>query len=149
MEKNDLIESCRFLTVMDEVSDTVLEKKLSIFLKCLHAFLIEKEIASSRDILSNFLVKPELFTNIPDVMQCIVTCYFIGHNESYVESMGSKLKIHNRSNRNISLPHLEEEIIIAWNGPPIQHSDHLITETINHMHGVGEWHFCRESLRNC
>ena len=92
---------------MDEVSDEALEKELHLFLKRLHPFLIKSEIASSRDILHNFLVKQELFAGIPDVMQCIVCCYFIGHNESYVESIGSKLKHHNPPTRKISLTHLE------------------------------------------
>ena len=70
-----------------------------------------------------------MLANIPDVMQCILCCYFVDHNESYVESMGSKLKLHNPPNRNITLSHLEEEVIIAWNDLPIQQSNHLIKET--------------------
>ena len=50
-------------------------------------------------------------------MQCIVCCYFIGHNESYLESTGSNLKVHNPPNRNVTLSHLEEEVIISWNSP--------------------------------
>ena len=45
----------------------------------------------------------------------------MGHNESYVESIRSKLKHHNLPNRNITLEHLEEELIVAWNGPEIPH----------------------------
>ena len=78
-------------------------------------------------------------------MQCVVTCFLIRHNESYVEGIGSILKQYNPSNRNISLDHLEEEVIVAWNGPDIPHCDNIVKDTINTMHGVGQWHFVRKS----
>ena len=106
LEKNDLIESCRHLTCIDEVSDEVLRKQILLFLERLHPLLLEIDI-SSRDILRKFLIEI-LFSSIPDLMQCIVCCCFIGHNESYVESIGSKLKVHNPPNRSITLSHLEE-----------------------------------------
>ena len=90
------------------------------------------------------MVKSE-FSVIPDVMQCIVTCFFMGHNESYVESIGSKLKHRNPPNRNITLEHLEEELIVAWNGSEEPHCDILVKETIELMHGPGKWHFQRSS----
>ena len=90
LEKNDLIESCRYITCIDEVSDEVLRKKILLFLEKLHPLLLEKNI-SSREILHKFLIEEELFSCIPDLMQCIVCCYSIGHNESYVESIGCKL----------------------------------------------------------
>ena len=80
-------------------------------------------------------------------MQCIVCCYFIDHNESYLESTGSNLKAHNPPNRNVTLSHLEEEVIISWNGPSIQHSDLLVKETLNLMYGHDNWHFYRLSYR--
>jgi hypothetical protein len=122
LEKKNLIESCRFVTDID-ISDAVLKQELHVFLKRLHEYLAKEndpQIVSSRDILYNFLVKPELYANIANVMHCLVTCYFLGHNESYVESIGSKLKAHNPPDRNLSLLHLDEEITIAWNGPYIQ-----------------------------
>ena len=147
LENNDLIESCRYVTCIDEVSDEFLRKQILLFLERLHPLLLKKNI-SSRDILHKFLIKEELFSSIPDLMQCIVCCYFIGHNESYVESIGSKLKVHNPPNRNVTLSHLEEEVIISWNGPAIQHSDHLVKETLNHMYGDDNWHFYRQAHKN-
>ena len=78
-------------------------------------------------------------------MQCIATNFLLGHNDSYVESMGSKLKHHNKQNRDLLLKSLEDEVIISWNGPKIQHADKLIKETIDSMHGAGQWHFVRTS----
>ena len=52
---------------------------------------------------------------------------------------------HNKANRNLSLKSLEDEVIIAWNGPKIQHADKLIKETIDKMYGPGNWHFIRAS----
>ena len=91
------------------------------------------------------MIKEELYQGIPDVMHCLVTTFFIGHNESYVESIGNKLKHHNPPNRNIDLKHLEEELIISWNGPEIPHCDEVVKETIDRMHGAGKWHFYRSS----
>ena len=111
-------ESCRFITSIN-VSDIVLKEQLQQFLKCVHHFLVEpvkQGQESPRILLKKFMVKSEFF-GIPDVMQCIVTCFFMGHNESYVESIGSKLKHHNPPNHNITLEHLEGESIVAWNGP--------------------------------
>ena len=34
---------------------------------------------------------------------------------------------------------------IPWNVPSIPHSDGLIKEAIDCMHGAGHWHFYRES----
>jgi len=36
-------------------------------------------------------------------------------------------------------------VIIAWNGPHIQYADKFISETIDLMHGAGNWHFVRSS----
>ena len=118
MEANDLVESCCFITSIS-VSDFVLKEQLQQFLKCVHPFLVKlvKQGQESPPILlKKFMVKSELYSGIPDV-----TCFFKGHNESYVESIGSKLKHHNLPNRNITLEHLEEELIVAWNGPEIPH----------------------------
>ena len=91
------------------------------------------------------MLKPDIYESIPDVMHCIVTCFLLGHNESYVESIGSNLKHHYPANRNTTLEHLEEEIIVAWNGPNIPHCDGIVKATIYNMHGAVEWHFHRKS----
>ena len=78
-------------------------------------------------------------------MHCVVTTFFIQHNESYVGSIGSKLKHHNPANRYLDLEHLEEELIIAWNGPAIPHCGKLVKKTLYPIHGAGEWHFYRGS----
>ena len=72
-------------------------------------------------------------------------CYLIPRvdNERYVESMGNKLKQHNPPHQNITSEHLEEELIVGWNGPGIHHSDKLIKDTVGF--GVGQWHFQRLS----
>ena len=99
MEANNLTESCHFVIDID-VSDSVKENQLHLFPKRVHPYL-QKDQECSRTILTNFMVKPELYNAIPDVMQCIVTFFFIGHNESYVESIVSKVKHHNLPHRMI------------------------------------------------
>ena len=96
-------------------------------------------------MLKEFMVREDLYESIPDVMQCLVTAFFVGRNESYVESIGSKLRHHNPPNRNLDLDNLAEELTIAWNGPQIQHWDEIVTETIDNMHGASKWHFHRRS----
>ena len=41
----------------------------------------------------------------------------------------------------------KEELIIAWNGPEIPHSDPLIKDTIDRMHGAGNWHSTQASFQ--
>ena len=108
-------------------------------------YLDKTEKIDSRTILSNFLIHKNLYESISDVMQCIVTCFFFGHNECYVESIGSVLKHHYPPNRNVTLAHLEDEVVVAWNGPPIPHADRLIKATIDRIQGIGAWHFHRIS----
>ena len=130
-----------------EISDENLKEQLKIFLKRSHSFILKAgENLDSRALLVDFMRKPDLCESIPDVMTCVVTCFLLGHNESYVESMGSKLKYHNPEKRNITITHLEDEMTVAWNGPSIPHSDGLIKEAIDCMHGAGHWHFYRESV---
>ena len=38
-----------------------------------------------------------------------------------------------------------KEVILAWNGPKIQHADGLNKDTIDTMHGAGKWHFVHSS----
>ena len=55
------------------------------------------------------------------------------------------MKHHNPPSRNLTLKNLEDEVIVAWNGPQIQHADNVIKETIDLMQGAGKWHFIRSS----
>jgi hypothetical protein len=147
LETIDMVAACRFTTHLEDVSDDALHRQCNIFLKRLHQFLVDIELSKvdHRSILKNFISQPELFDSIPDLMHCICTCFLLGHNESYVESIGSVVKNHNASNRDITIEHLEEEVCIDWNGPEIQHCDELVKETIDRMHGAGKWHFVRKS----
>ena len=144
-QKFDLVLSCHFLANI-EISDKDLKEQLKIFLRRSDSFILKAgEKLDSRVLLVNFMRKPDLYESIPDVIACVVTCFLLGHNESYVESMGSKLKYHNPEKRNITITHLEDEMTVAWNGSSIPHSDRLIKEAVDSMHGAGHWHFYRES----
>ena len=37
----------------------------------------------------------------------------------------------------MTLGTLEEEMVISWNGPKVQHSDEIVKETLD---GSGTWH---------
>jgi hypothetical protein len=58
-----------------------------------------------------------LYDGIPDFIHAINVAVMTAPNESVVESQGSILKHHFPANRNITLPHLEQEVKIHWNGP--------------------------------
>ena len=88
-----------------------------MFLKRIHPYLQipleEGETYNPWVVFKDFMLMEDLYQGIPDVMHCVVTTFFIGHNESYVESIGSKLKHQNPPNRNLDLDHNEEELFIA------------------------------------
>ena len=129
----------------------MLTEQIKIFLRRIHSYLVaakDDKTFNSRAILVEFMIKPKLYDSIPEFMHCIVTCFLLGHNESYVESIGSKLKYHAPSHRNTTLDHLCQEVVVAWNGPDIPHCDNIVKDTIDHMHGVGRWHFQRTCSSN-
>ena len=129
----------------------MLIEQIKMFLSRIHPYLVaakDDDTFNSRALLVDFMIKPQLHESIPDFMNCIVTCFLIGHNESYVESIGSKLAYHAPNHRNTTLGHLCQEIIIAWNCPNIPHCDNIVKDTIDHMPGIGRWHFQRISSSN-
>jgi hypothetical protein len=139
MENQDFVASCRYTTFLEEeITDQILSVQIRTFLKRLHPLLLNAEEKDSRRILKEFLVIPSLFDGIPDLLHCLLTCFMIGHNESYVESMGSVLTNHFPPNRNLTLENLEQEVIIAWNGPSIPNCDDVVKRTIDRMHGAGQ-----------
>lgn len=129
---NNFIPACRYTTYLEGVNDDSLEKQIKLFFKRLHPILKaaknEGEI-DSRFILKQFMIRPDLYDSIPDYMHCVVTNFLIGQNENYVESIGSVFKQHFPPNRNVRLDHLDEEVMIHWNGPSIPHCDNIVNET--------------------
>ena len=99
-EMKDMIEACRYTTYLEpEVTDASLVKQLHTYFKRLHQFLVNEENTSAREILQNFLKTEQLYDAVPDVMQCIVTNFLLGHNESYVESRNINKIAISRSSR--------------------------------------------------
>ena len=139
--------ACRFVTdYPDSVTDEQLKAEINIFLTRLHPFLINGQ-DNPRQIFKRFFTNEQLYNSIPHFLQAVARSFLIGHNESYVESMGSVLKNHFPANRALTLENLEREVVIAWNGPSIPNCDKIVKETIDRMHGVNQWHFVR-SHRN-
>ena len=58
----------------------------------------------------------------------------MGYLESYVESMGSKMQYHNNKNRTLTQEHLDQEVMISWNGPSIADADKLVKCTLECLH---------------
>ena len=130
----------------NDISDKSLTKQGNLFFKRVHPFIqAETPMIISRGILHKFLSNPSLFDAIPDFLHRVITCFQIGHNESYIESVGSVLKHQNPPQRNISLVNLDMELSVAWNGPEIPHCDDIVKETLDHLHGANQWHFVRTS----
>ena len=57
------------------------------------------ENLDTREIFRRFFISEELYSGIPDFLYCISAAFMVGEVESLVESMGSKLEIHNRASR--------------------------------------------------
>ena len=139
--------ACRFVTdYPDSVTDEQLKAEINIFLTRLHPFLVNGQ-DDPRNIFKQFFNHEQLYNSIPHVLQAVTNSFLIGHNESYVKSMGSVLKNHFPANRALTLENLEREVVIAWNGPSIPNCNKIVKETIDRMHGVNQWHFVR-SHRN-
>ena len=143
------------------ISTEQLQAQARLFLQRLHPFLkifippepdAEDDAVSipakveARSILQKFLSQHLLYEGIPEFMHGIVCAFMVGHNESYIESVGSVLKHHNSQQRPISKEMVEAEQWIAWNGPEIQHCDEIVKATLNFMFGGEEnYHFIRSS----
>ena len=87
-------------------------------------------------IISAFCSDPALYERILDLLQCIVTsCVIKGAIESTVKLLISKVEHHNMKGRRITTEHLSEEVIVAWNGPEIQHCDNVLRGALNRYFG--------------
>ena len=105
---HDILDACKFTTETD-ATDAMLIEQIKMLLSRVHPYLVaakDDDTFNSRALLVDFMIKPQLHESIPDFMNCIVTCFLIGHNESYVESIGSKLAYHAPNHRNTTLGHL-------------------------------------------
>ena len=145
MDSLDFVKALKYTTFFDpSVSDKTLKEQTHLFLKRLFPFM-NTDTFDARKVLKQFMCNQDFHHAIPDFMHGIATCFLLGHNESYVESIGSILKHHFPSNRNILLKSLEDEVVIHWNGPSIAHCDEVVAETLSRMHGSSQWHFIRNN----
>ena len=139
VENNMLPEACKMVANLDDVPKESLQQHCCTFMERLHPFLNEVSSPSSLDpryILKQFMIVPKLYEMIPDVMHAISCCFLFGHNESYIESIGSKIKHHFPNHRNTSFEHLNEEV---------KHCDQFINEALDKMYGKTGWKFFRSS----
>ena len=67
-----------------------------LFLKRIHPYLQipleEGEMYNPQVVFKDLMLKEDLYQGIPDVIHCVFTTFFIGHNESYVESICSYIQ---------------------------------------------------------
>ena len=110
------------MDMKQKISETSFLKQVNLFLHRLCP-LVKVESPENWKIISTFCSDPALYERILDLLQCIVTSCVKGAIESTVESLSSKLEHHNMKGRRITTEHLNEEVIVAWNGPEIQNCD--------------------------
>ena len=112
---HDILDACKFTTETD-ATDEMLIEQIKMLLSRIHPYLVaakDDDTFNSRALLVDFMIKPQFHESMPDFMNSIVICFLIRHNESYVESIGSKLTYHAPNHRNTTLGHLCQDIIIA------------------------------------
>ena len=69
-------------------------------------------------------------------------------NEAVVESMGSMLQKHMKTERNAAQSAFEGEMHIDWNGPVVAKADHLLNTSLDRKFGSRRrWHFKTGSTR--
>ena len=69
-------------------------------------------------------------------------------NEAVVESMGSMLQKHMKTERNAAQSAFEGEMHIDWNGPVVAKADHLLSTSLDRKFGSRRrWHFKTGSTR--
>ena len=113
---------------------------------------IDEDKLRSLDLFKDFLSnKLELYKGaemIVHLMSCAATASSV---ESLVESWISIYEAHNNKHRPISNDRAEKEIVIAVNGPEVQHSDSVILKAMKLMFAKykssldREGHFIRRS----
>ena len=92
----------------------------------------------------------KLFKGCEAVMGILVQAAAMKSVESVVESWISVLEHHNSKSRPLSEDMIETEMSVAINGPAVQHSESVVTESMKKYWGgkkkVKDGHFVRKSM---
>jgi hypothetical protein len=87
---------------------------------------------SSIEVMVRLLnTEGELFKGCEAVIGLLVQAAAMKSVESVVESWISVLEHHSNKSRNLSEDMIETEMIIAINGPAVQHSESIVTESMS------------------
>ena len=101
------------------------------------------------EFLGIFLQDPEFFTGNEEFLNAYLTLALQSHNEAIVESMGSKIQYHARPERNLSRTTLNNEIFVAWQGPPVTACTTLVENALDLRFGTrSAWHFVTSSRKD-
>lgn len=106
---------------------------------------------SSMEVMVRLLnTEGELFKGCEAVIGILVQAAAMKSVESVVESWISVLEHHSSKARNLSEDMIETEMIIAINGPAVQHSESVVKESMVKYWGgkktVKDGHFVRKSM---
>jgi hypothetical protein len=94
-------------------------------------------------------LQKDIFTNEKLYEGCEGWLHLYSHmvmkttNESVVESMGSKLDMHGKSSRHLTLRAISQETFIHWNGPVPHRARDFLVLALNQRFkgGPHKWHF--------
>ena len=104
---------------------------------------------SSMEVMVRLLnTEGELFKGCEAVIGILVQAVAMKSVKSVVESWISVLEYHSNKSRNLSEDMIETEMIIAINSPAVQHSESIVTESMNKYLGgkkLKDGHFVRKS----
>ena len=103
------------------------------------------------EVLERFLAEEQLFSDIETVLSVMVQAGLLISVESVVESWISIMEHHASQRRYVSDTTLNEEMVIAVNGPELVHCDSIVKDAIKEhfkdsVNPIDRWgHFIRRS----
>ena len=120
------------------------------FIRKLEAYFINKKVTNldSISIIKTILETSNLYRDVEIIVHCICTAAVKVSVESVVETLVSRYEQHFNKSRELDEDHSLEEMLVAENGPLLQHADALLEKAMTNYwnkHNDGKWHFIRRS----
>ena len=97
---------------------------------------------SSVKVLHGLCQQEKYYTDIQVFLALALKLLCKTPNEAVVESIGSVLQKHMKSERNAKQTTFENELNIDWNGPVVSQADHLFSRSLDRKFGSRKkWRF--------
>ena len=134
LESKKFIETAKKVaTELKEFSDDELRIQYRTFLRRLENLVddVDEDDLDSMKIIQHFLAsKNKLFADIELILHAVATAAVTKSVESVIESWVSVSESRSHNKRSISEERLFNELIVAINGPLLQHADEIIKSAL-------------------